>query len=130
MISTRDFVTRENHWQITPLVTKKIVIHGNSCIILYIFSLLVKKPVHAILLIFKQVKHQYNLQYLSYHYHHYNEHYISKFWQVRNLRLPFHFVCYLTKLDLYRGEPGVQCWLDAWLGTVQIRTIPHVFPFL
>ena len=55
-----------------------------------IFSLLVKKPVHAILLIFKQVKHQYNLQYFSYRYHHYNEHYISKFWQVRNLRLPFH----------------------------------------
>ena len=23
MIFTRDFVTRENHWQITPLVTKK-----------------------------------------------------------------------------------------------------------
>ena len=29
-------VTRENHWQITSLVTKKIVIDGNSCIILYI----------------------------------------------------------------------------------------------
>ena len=66
------------------------------------FSLLDKKPVHAILLIFKQVKHQYNLQYFSYHYHHYNEHYISKFWQVRNLRLPFHLcVCYLPKV----------CWL-------------------
>ena len=37
MIFTHDFVTRENHWQITSLVTKKIVIHGNSCIILYIF---------------------------------------------------------------------------------------------
>ena len=23
MIFTRDFVTRKNHWQITPLVTKK-----------------------------------------------------------------------------------------------------------
>ena len=58
------------------------------------FSLIVKKAVHAILLIFKQVKHQYNLQYFSNHYHHYNEHYISKFWQVRNLRLPFHLsVC-------------------------------------
>ena len=53
-----------------------------------------KKPVHAIVLIFKQVKHQYNLQYFSYDYNHYNYHYISKFWQVRNLRLPFHlFVC-------------------------------------
>ena len=55
----------------------------------HIFSLLDKKPVHAILLIFKPVKHQYNLQHLSYHYHHHNEHYINKFWQVRNLRLPF-----------------------------------------
>ena len=60
----------------------------------YLFSLHVKMPVHAILLIFKQVKHQYDLQYFSCHYHHYNEHYISKFWQVRNLWLPFHlFVC-------------------------------------
>ena len=59
------------------------------------FSLLDKKPVHAILLIFKQVKHQYNLKYFSYHHHYNNEHYISKFWQVRNLRLPFH---YLPKL--------------------------------
>ena len=49
------------------------------------FSLHDKKPVHAILFIFKQVKHQYDLQYFSYHYHHYNDHYISKFWQVRNL---------------------------------------------
>ena len=57
------------------------------------FSLLVKKPVHAILLIFKQVKHQYNLQHFSYHYHHYNQRCISKFWQVRNLRLPFQTVC-------------------------------------
>ena len=56
------------------------------------FSLLDKKPVHAILLIFKQVKHQYNLQYFSYHHHYNNEHYISKFWQVRNLRLPFHYL--------------------------------------
>ena len=47
---------------------------------------------HAILLIFKPVKHQYKLQYFSYHYHHYNEHYISKFWQVHNLRLPFHYL--------------------------------------
>ena len=36
MIFTRDFVTRENHCRIASLVTKKIVIHGNSCIILYI----------------------------------------------------------------------------------------------
>ena len=28
--------TRENHWQITSRVTKKIFIRGNSCIILYI----------------------------------------------------------------------------------------------
>ena len=59
------------------------------------FSLLDKKPVYAILLIFKQVKHQYSLQYFSYHHHYNNEHYISKFWQVRNLRLPFHLVCCL-----------------------------------
>ena len=58
----------------------------------YIFSLLIKKPVHTILLVFKPVRHQYNLQYFSYHYHHYNEHHISKFWQVRNLRLPFHYL--------------------------------------
>ena len=51
----------------------------------YRFSLHVKKPVHAILLIFKQVKQQYNLQYFSYDYNHYNYHYINKFWQVRNL---------------------------------------------
>ena len=56
------------------------------------FSLLDKKPVYAILLIFKQVKHQYNLKYFSYHHHYNNEHYISKFWQVRNLRLPFHYL--------------------------------------
>ena len=55
-------------------------------------------PVHAILLIIKAVKHQYYLQYLSYHFYHYNEHYISKFWQVRNLRLPFHlFVCLFVR---------------------------------
>ena len=35
-IFTRDFDTRENCWQITSLVTKKIVIHGNSRIILYV----------------------------------------------------------------------------------------------
>ena len=35
MIFTCDFVTRGN-WQIISLVTKKIIIHGNSCIILYI----------------------------------------------------------------------------------------------
>ena len=34
MIFTRDFVTRENHCRIASLVTK-IVIHANSCIILY-----------------------------------------------------------------------------------------------
>ena len=70
------------------------------------FSLLDKKPVHAILLIFKQVKHQYNLQYFSYHYHHYNDHYISKFWQVRNLRLPFHLsVClFVTCQNLHFGK--------------------------
>ena len=67
------------------------------------FSLLVKKPVHAILLIFKQVKHQYNLQHFSYHYHHYNQRCISKFWQVRNLRLPFH---YLPKFTFWQV-----CWL-------------------
>ena len=47
---------------------------------------------HAILLIFKAVKHQYNLKYFIYYYHYYNEHYVSKFWQVRNLRLPFQFI--------------------------------------
>ena len=75
----------------------------------YIFSLLVKKQVHAILLISKQVKHQYNLQYFSYHYHHYNEHYISKLWQVRNLRLPFHtFVC-LFAPKLYQSIVSTNC---------------------
>ena len=34
MIFTNDFVTHENHWQITPLMTK-IIIHGNWCIIFY-----------------------------------------------------------------------------------------------
>ena len=56
------------------------------------FSLLDKKPVYAILFIFKQVKHQYNLKYFSYHHHYNSEHYISKFWQVRNLRLPFQII--------------------------------------
>ena len=70
----------------------------------YLFSLHVQKPVHAILLIFKQVKHQYNLQYFSWHYHHYNERYISKFWQVRNPRLPFHLL--LAKITFWQV-----CWL-------------------
>ena len=39
MIFTRDFVTRENHWQINNLTRdQKIVIHGNSCIIPYIIT--------------------------------------------------------------------------------------------
>ena len=33
---TNNFVTHENYWQITSLVTQKLVIHGNPCIILYI----------------------------------------------------------------------------------------------
>ena len=37
MISTRDFVIRDNHWQITSLVTKINVIPCNSSIILYKF---------------------------------------------------------------------------------------------
>ena len=40
MIFTRDVVTRENQCRITSLVTKKIVIHGNSCIILYYLFML------------------------------------------------------------------------------------------
>ena len=49
----------------------------------------------------KAVKDQYNIQYFSYHYHHYNEHHISKFWQVRNLRLPFHLsVCLSVSLSV------------------------------
>ena len=36
MVFTRDFVTRENHWQITSPLTKKIVIHGTKCIILFL----------------------------------------------------------------------------------------------
>ena len=36
MIFFSDFVTRENHCLITVLVTKKIIIHGDSYIILYI----------------------------------------------------------------------------------------------
>ena len=100
------------------------------------FSLLVKKPVHAILLIFKQVKHQYNLQHFSYHYHHYNQRCISKFWQVRNLRLPFHLllakiyilasmfvgrvclsVCYLSKFDFgkYVGWSCLSVCLSVYL---------------
>ena len=63
------------------------------------FSLLVKMPVHAILLIFKQVKHQYNLQHFNYHYHHYNQHCNSKFWQVRNLRLPFHWFVWIYRVS-------------------------------
>ena len=51
-----------------------------------------QKASASILLIFKPVKHQYNLQHFSYHYHHYSQHCISKFWQVRNLRLPFHYL--------------------------------------
>ena len=38
MIFMRDFITRENHRQIASLVTQKIVIHGNSYIILYIIG--------------------------------------------------------------------------------------------
>ena len=37
MISTRDCVTRENHWQIASLVTKKSVINGKLYFILYPF---------------------------------------------------------------------------------------------
>ena len=36
MIFMSDEVTSENHWQITSRVTKKIVIHGNECIILFL----------------------------------------------------------------------------------------------
>ena len=36
MIFTSDEVTSENHWQITSRVTKKIVIHGNECILLFL----------------------------------------------------------------------------------------------
>ena len=39
MIFTRDFVTRENNWQNRLTRDPKIVIHGNSCIILYIIRL-------------------------------------------------------------------------------------------
>ena len=37
IFTTRDFVTRENHCRIASRVTK-IVIHGNSCIVLYVFN--------------------------------------------------------------------------------------------
>ena len=78
------------------------------------FSLLVKKPVHAILLIFKPVKHQYNLQHFSYHYHHYNQHCINKFWQVRNLRLPFHYLPKFTCQNYHFGKyVGWSCLLLA-----------------
>ena len=36
MIFTSDEVTSENHCRITSWVTKKIVIHGNECIILFL----------------------------------------------------------------------------------------------
>ena len=41
MLFTRDFVTRENYWQIASLVTQKIVIHGYWCIILYIIIVVI-----------------------------------------------------------------------------------------
>ena len=42
MIFTRDFVTRENHWQIASLVTPKSLFTVTHCIILYtmLFELL------------------------------------------------------------------------------------------
>ena len=36
MIFTSDEVTSENHCRIASRVTKKIVIHGNECIILFL----------------------------------------------------------------------------------------------
>ena len=45
-----------------------------------------------------------NIQYFSYHYHHYNEHHISKFWQVRNLRLPFHPYMFLYKALVFQAN--------------------------
>ena len=47
---------------------------------------------------FQSSQRSYNIQYFNYHYHHYNDHHISKFWQVRNLRLPFH---YLPKFSIF-----------------------------
>ena len=38
MIFATDKVTSENHWQITSRVTKKIIIHGSECIILFLTS--------------------------------------------------------------------------------------------
>ena len=66
------------------------------------FSLLDKKPVYAILLIFKQVKHQYNLKYFSYQHHYNNEHYISKFLASTQSPIAFSFVCYLPKFTFWQ----------------------------
>ena len=115
---------------------------------------------HAILLIFKVVKHQYNLKYFIYHYYHYNEHYLSKFWQVRNLRLPFHSVCrpissrincsclrrsdgrvdwrwlaLIGWLGITETNPWLNpCWLTHWgrdkMDDISQRTFPNAFSWM
>ena len=76
--------------------------------------------------IFKPVKHQYNLQYFNYHYHQYNEHYkhISKFWQVRNLRLPFHlFVCVCVCVYVCHGVCPDDLTMKDWCHTNNILQV-------
>ena len=86
----------------------------------------------AILLIFKAVKDQYNIQYFSYHYHHYNEHHISKFWQVRNLRLPFHFsVAVLQTLLWISGHclsaTSLFIWITSGIGAASFDSWFHEY---
>ena len=37
------------------------------------------------------------------------------------------FICCMHLFGLYRAGPGIHCSLDARLGLVQIRVIPHIF---
>ena len=41
MIFTHECVTHDNHWQITPLMIKKIVTHGTQYIIIYTVNSLI-----------------------------------------------------------------------------------------
>ena len=42
MIFTRDFITRENHWQITPLMTKKSLFTVTYALFFIYYTLLQK----------------------------------------------------------------------------------------
>ena len=88
---------------------------------------------HAILLIFKAVKHQYNLKYFINYYHYYNEHFVSKFWQVRNLRLPFHLFVRLSVclfVSRYRSQflAATKQLYDWFSPSVCLSVCPSVRP--